>query len=168
MSDAGDPHEKDPGNEAPFLVRLRAGEAAVAAMLLVLAIAAGALAGRLPLGTLRLPNAGFFPLVAVVGLAMSSAAVLVSGALGGTRSGAGVVPIGHLQGIALLLGLLAVAIGFERAGFAVLWPVCAVLLAILTKLGWLRSAAVAGVFVAGAYLVFAKFLGLQLPPFVNF
>ncbi|KAB2920746.1 MAG: hypothetical protein F9K29_00270 [Hyphomicrobiaceae bacterium] len=168
MSDAADPREEDPGDEAPFLVRVRTGEAVIAAMLLALAVAAGVLAGRLPLGTWRLPNAGFFPLVAAVGLAVSSAAVLVGAGLGGTRGGTAGVPIGHLQGAALLLGLLAVAWGFERLGFVVLWPVCVLLLVLLTRLGWLRSAAVAGAFVAGAYLVFATLLGLQLPAFVIF
>jgi len=167
VSNAADPRDEDPGDEAPFLVRLRTGEAAIAAMLLALAVAAGVLAGRLPLGTWRLPNAGFFPLVAAVGLALSSAAVLMSAALDGTRGGTAGIRIGHLQGVALLLGLVAVAWGFERAGFAVLWPVCVVLLVLLTRLGWWRSAAVAGALVAGAHLVFAGFLGLQLPPLVN-
>jgi hypothetical protein len=163
-----DPGAEDaPPDDAPFQVRLRTGEAVVAGLLLLVAIAAGVMASRLPLGTPRLPNAGFFPLLAASGMALSAIAVLISSVLRRAPGIEHLVPIGHVQGVLLILGLLSVAIGFERAGFAVLWPACTLLLFVLTSLGWLRSGLVAAAFVGGAYLVFARLLGLQLPPFVN-
>jgi 3-oxoacyl-[acyl-carrier protein] reductase len=163
VSGAKGPLDEDPLERAAFLVRLKTGEAVVAGMLLAVAITAGALASRLPVGTPRLPNAGFFPLLATAGMAASALGVLIAAARRPAQGTAHAVPIGHLQAIVLILGLLAVAVGFERVGFAVLWPAGAALLAVLTRRWW-RGAALAGLFVAGAYVVFAGLLGLQLPP----
>lgn len=118
---------------------------------------------RMPLGTLHMPGAGFFPLV--LGLLLGILALLLSAVEGlATASDDRAAPTDWRGVMCLAASLLAAAWFFERAGFLVTMAAfLTVTTAVLGKISWWRSAVMAVVGSATAWVVFVHVLKIALP-----
>lgn len=120
-------------------------------------------AWKLPFGSLRAPDSGFFPLV--LGLVL----VLVSGVIWAPTfsSARAPAPPEAAQGIPrvgmAILALVVYALALERLGYlASTGLVMPLLLRGLGRVGWRTTLAVSVVSVVGSYVVF-RWLGVPLP-----
>jgi Tripartite tricarboxylate transporter TctB family len=118
---------------------------------------------QMPLGTLHMPGAGFFPLV--LGLLLGLLALLLSAverlAAASDDTGA---PTDWRGAICLGASVLAAAWLFERTGFLVTMAAfLTVTTAVLGGIGWWRSAVMAVVGSAIAWVVFVRVLKIALP-----
>lgn len=141
--------------------RIRAGF--VPALFLLLAIWIAVEALQVPLGTFRMPGAGFFPLALALtlgGLAVALFAMsLLSPALGSTEAWPEQREVFYLIGIVVASAWL-----FERAGFLLTMALfLALTTRLLGKIGWPTSIVVALVGSIGAYVVFSRVLLIALP-----
>lgn len=135
----------------------------VGVALLLLAAYVIVRAARMPPGTVALPGPGFLPLV-LAGLLAAVALSLVVRGVAAREPEAPPVVIGHHHGLAVLAGLVGVALLLERLGFMVaLSLLLGMLFRRLSGRSWLRSLATALGTVALAAVVFGSLLGVRLP-----
>lgn len=118
---------------------------------------------QMPLGTLNMPGAGFFPLV--LGLLLGVLALLLAAVEGrATASDDTAAPTEWRGVICLAASVLAAAWLFERTGFLVTMAAfLTVTTAVLGRIAWWRSAAMAVVGSATAWVVFVRVLKIALP-----
>jgi hypothetical protein len=142
-------------------IRQRGGEIAIAAGLAGLGGFAGYKALQMPLGTVSVPDAGFFPLVCAGGLALCSLWFLAG--VWCRRSPGEARDLGHVPVVMILAGLAILAFAFEKYGFAMLFPVLTAVIRTLAGRSWAHAALIAGALSFGAWLFFVVLLGVQLP-----
>jgi putative tricarboxylic transport membrane protein len=118
---------------------------------------------QMPLGTLHMPGAGFFPLV--LGLLLGVLALLLSAVEGLAAASDDAATLTDRHGvICLAASVLAAALLFERAGFLVTMAAfLTVTTAVLGRIAWWRSAVMAVVGCAAAWVVFVRVLKIALP-----
>jgi hypothetical protein len=139
--------------------------AAISGMaLLALALATLFEARKLPFGGLSSPQAGFFPLILAILLAVFSLPVL-SQAVKDDNANRFVERARNLRGIGLALAaLLAFALLFERLGYMVSsFLFIAFLLRAVERQKWWLVVAVAFSTSLVSYLIFGWLLGMSLP-----
>jgi putative tricarboxylic transport membrane protein len=118
---------------------------------------------QMPLGTLHMPGAGFFPLV--LGLLLGVLALLLSAAEGlAAASDDTAAPTDWRGVICLAASVLAAAWLFERAGFLVTMAAfLTVTTAVLGRIAWWRSAVMSVAGSVTAWVVFVHVLKIALP-----
>ena len=143
--------------------RSSAGEIAVCAVLLALAIGTGIASAGMPMGTYNLPGPGVFPLALSV-LLGAAAAVRIAWLVLGREEDAGEVRLGHRNIAVACLALAGVALCLERAGFLLTAAVfLLVLYRAFSEAGWGRVVAMSAAVVAGFHLLFERLIGITLP-----
>ena len=141
----------------------RAKESAVAGIFLLLGIVICIEALQVPIGSVRMPGAGFFPLL--LGLAL---AVLSLSLLGITYATAAAAPVRvwpeRPEVVYLVGSLLASVWLFERAGFLITMTLfLCVALRVLGRKSWTLALALGLAGSAAAYIVFSRGLQIALP-----
>lgn len=141
--------------------KARAGSVAVVFLVLAAFICYEAL--QVPFGSLRMPGAGFFPLLLGVLLGLLSLILLGAGLVTPAGAATGVRP--ERTEVLYLVGSIFVAVVlFELAGFLVTMALfTAVAMKVLGGLRWVTAAALAVVGSVTAYLVFSRVLLIALP-----
>lgn len=145
------------------LTRLaRRGEFLVASALAVLGLAFAWQATLLPLGTIELPGAGFFPLVLAVLLAVLGAATCVNVFLSGPAEET--IDFAH-RDVAVTVGTtFAIPLLFETVGaYLTLGLFSTALLILLGRVSPARAAVASALGMVAAWWFFKGLLGLQLP-----
>lgn len=131
-------------------------------VLLAFALAMGAAAHRLGLGSLSTPGPGFFPFVNAVGLGVTAIILVVQARYRARREGESgshwPMVLGLAAGIATY-GILVEHLGFLLTSFVFLL-LCWIVVA--REPIW-RSVMLAAVTAAAAYLLFDRLLGVRLP-----
>jgi len=131
-------------------------------VLLAFALATGAAAQHLGLGSLSTPGPGFFPFLNAVGLGLTALVLVVQARHRARHAGesgsAWPIVLGVAAGIAAY-GILVEHLGFPLTSFLFLL-LCWVVVA--REPLW-RSVMLAAVTVAAAYLLFDRLLGVRLP-----
>lgn len=140
----------------------RRGEAAVAAVLVLIGAFFIWQSLALPMGSVGLPGPGFFPFV--LGLALGAQALgLLVGGLAAPRTDA-VMEIGHREVLLVYLAMLLVPLFFERVGAALTLGVFAAAVAMIVgRVRWWHAVLGAAVGIAVAWYFFKSLLGVQLP-----
>ena len=140
-----------------------AGETAVCAVLLVLALGTGIASAGMPMGTYNLPGPGVFPLALSVLLGAAAASRIAWLVFRGEED-AGEVRLGHRNIAVACLALAGVALCLERAGFLF---TAAVFLLVLyrsfSEAGWGKVIVMSAAVVAGFHLLFERLIGITLP-----
>ena len=144
-----------------FRVSQRSGEIAIAAGLAGLGGFAGYKALQMPLGTVSVPDAGFFPLACAGGLALGSLWILARSWY--RRPGAEGCDLGHATVAVVVVGLAILSFVFEKYGFATMFPVLTSVIRALSGRTWLHAAIVAAALSFGTWVFFVVLLGVQLP-----
>jgi putative tricarboxylic transport membrane protein len=134
--------------------------------LLCLAVFAWASAWALPIGTLRQPGAGFFPKHLALLMALLAVLLIVRGCL--TRASSSADLWSDRTGVARVGGMLATLVGYvfvvETVGYI---PTTAALFLVVLRWigrqGWGVTLTVAVLASGGSYLVFARWLAINLP-----
>jgi putative tricarboxylic transport membrane protein len=118
---------------------------------------------QLPLGSVRMPAAGFFPLLLGVMLSLLSLVLFASGLLTDPLGSSEVMS--PRPEIVMLIGaIFASAWLFERAGYLLTMIVfLVVVLKTLGQLRWITSVALAGLGSIASYLLFDRVLMIALP-----
>jgi tripartite tricarboxylate transporter TctB family protein len=142
-------------------IRQRSGDAAVAAVLAGLGGFAAYKALEMPLGTVSVPDAGFFPLLCAGGLVLIALWTLAR--TWRSRPADDVRDLGHTEVVVLVVGLAVLSFTFERYGFAMLFPVLTAVIHRLARQSWMHAALIAGGLSLGAWFFFVVLLGVQLP-----
>jgi hypothetical protein len=136
---------------------------------LVLGALTAALSLQLPLGTLRLPGSGFFPLALGVLLVLLAAGQLARVLLARRTLAAApakpAAPGGAARRVLLFMAVVAVttaalqAVGYVASSFLLM-------LGLLKVLGvrWGVAALIAALSAAGAHLLFVQWLKIPMPP----
>ncbi len=145
-------------------MRRTIGEFAIAFTFLAIALAAIALAWRMPPGTVALPGPRVVPTALAIILALTGLALMIRAVRRAAPDER--VALAPRDVVVAFLALVAVTFGFERLGAA---PTLAVLLFVILRYiarqpAW-RAALAALVGAAAAWLVFANLLGVTLPRF---
>jgi hypothetical protein len=144
-------------------VRERARASIVGVFFLLVSVWTCAEALQVPLGSVRMPGAGFFPLLLGVSLGLLSLVLLGASLL---------VPAGAATSfrperstvLYLAASLVAAVVLFERAGFVITMALfAAVAMKILGPMSWLTAAGLGVVGSVVAYLVFGRLLLIALP-----
>ena len=134
--------------------------------LLMLAVAALIEASRLPFGALSAPEAGFFPLILAVLLAIFSV-VLLAQAMSESREGPGpfLTGLGIWKRMGLATGaLIAFAFLFERLGYVIsTFLFMAFLLRAVERQKWWLVVGIATATSLVSYLIFGLLLKTPLP-----
>jgi len=136
-----------------------------ALVLFVFGAATAALSLQLPLGTLRLPGTGFFPLV--LGLLLMALAATQAVRLRLARAPEkppAPRAEGAMRRVALFIGVVALAIVLlQPAGYVV--STLVLMLGLLRVLGvsWGASALIAASSALASHLVFVRWLGIPMP-----
>jgi putative tricarboxylic transport membrane protein len=141
--------------------RLKASVAPAVFLLVALWVCLEAL--QVPLGTFRMPGAGFFPLALGLALGLCSilllAASLASPAFGSTEGWPEQREVFYLAGCVIVAVWL-----FERAGFVLTMSLfLAATTRVLGRLRWLPAIVVALIGSTVAYVVFGRLLVIALP-----
>jgi putative tricarboxylic transport membrane protein len=141
----------------------RATASAAAVIFLVVGVWICFEALQVPVGTFRMPGAGFFPLVLGVTLGVLSLVLLGMSLL--TPAGASSRIQLERPEVLYLVGSLVVAVWlFERAGFLLTMALFAgVVMKVLGKMSWATAVVVALVGSVTAYVVFSRMLLIALP-----
>ena len=143
--------------------RSSAGETAVCAVLLALAIGTGIASAGMPMGTYNLPGPGVFPLALSV-LLGAAAAVRIAWLVLRHEEDAGEVRLGHRNIAVACLALAGVALCLERAGFLLTAAVfLLVLYRAFSEAGWGKVVVMSAAVVAGFHLLFERLIGITLP-----
>jgi putative tricarboxylic transport membrane protein len=118
---------------------------------------------QVPLGSFRMPGAGFFPLA--LGLALGMFAVLLLGmSLLSPGSGSTDAWPERRDGVYLVVSVAAAVWLFERAGFLLTMALfLALTTRVLGKITWLTAVVLALVGSVAAYVVFSRVLLIALP-----
>jgi len=144
-------------------VEVRKIELALAVAFLILGVLIAMASARMPMGTPSLPGPGFLPLI--LGALIAGTAALIGVRSLRARDSGEPVQFGHVYIAVTVAALIAAGLAFERIGFV---PTVAafmfVMLAIISPLGWWRSAVAAAVVTVACYLFFGVVLGIRLPP----
>ena len=140
---------------------------AVAVTLLAIATYFFVSAGVLPFGTARVPQSAFFPKTIAALLAILSSILLVE-TLRGSVDGAASEKIA-VQGWAriglAMIGMALFAIALERLGFLLsTFLLTGFLLRVMEPQSWSKVLTVALATALGSYAIFARALGIPLPP----
>ncbi len=140
----------------------RRGGLAIAAALLCVGMLFAAQALRLPLGTVGMPGAGFFPLVA--GIVLAGLCVLIGAELFGSRRRGEAVALGHRDVVVAVAAMGAVPFVFENLGaYLSLGLFSAALLFFVGRIPLSRAVPAAARGMVGVWYFFKIVLGLQLP-----
>ena len=141
--------------------RVRAGS--VPALFLLLAIWISVEALQVPLGTFRMPGAGFFPLALGLTLGTLSVLLFAMSLLSPAAGSAQAWP--ERREVLYLIGAIVVAVWlFERVGFLVTMALfLALATRVLGKINWALAVLLALVGSLAAYLVFNRVLLIALP-----
>jgi putative tricarboxylic transport membrane protein len=141
--------------------RITASSVAVAFLLLSAWICFEAF--QVPLGSFRMPGAGFFPLF--LGLTLGGLSVmLLAQSLVGPASGSMRVWPKQPEVFYLVGSIIAAAAIFERAGFLLTMTLfLGVAMSVLGKMKWPAAVALALVGSVSSYLVFSRALQIALP-----
>jgi hypothetical protein len=133
--------------------------AAVAVTLLAVAGYFFAAAGALPFGTARVPQSAFFPKIIAALLAILSSILLVQTLRGGGERAAS-------EKIALaMFGMALYAMALERLGFLLsTFLLTGFLLRVMEPQSWSKLLTLALATALGSYAIFARALGMPLPP----
>ncbi len=120
---------------------------------------------RLPFGSLRAPQTGFFPTVLAVLLALLAAALFVNPARAPAAAAAARLAPGSWARIGAALAAMAgFAVVLERAGFFLTtFLLMALLLRAIEAIKWPKLIAIALATALIAYALFAIALGIPLP-----
>ena len=118
---------------------------------------------QVPLGSFRMPGAGFFPLA--LGLALGMFAVMLLGmSLLSPASGSTDAWPDRRDGVYLVASVVAAVWLFERAGFLLTMTLfLALTTRVLGKINWLTAVVLALVGSVAAYVVFGRVLLIALP-----
>jgi putative tricarboxylic transport membrane protein len=118
---------------------------------------------QVPLGSFRMPGAGFFPLA--LGLALGMFAVMLLGmSLLSPASGSTDAWPERRDGVYLVASVVAAVWLFERAGFLLTMALfLALTTRVLGKISWLTAVVLALVGSVTAYVVFSRVLLIALP-----
>jgi putative tricarboxylic transport membrane protein len=146
----------------PVMTNLRFGGIAATALLALLAVFFVVGAAFLPLGSTKLPGPGLFPLVLGVALLILCCAV----AFDVWREGHSpeTIEFGHPNVAITAALLLFVPLAFEPVGaYLTLGAFTFIMLVAIARAGVLTAIASSAAGMAGAWLVFQKTLGVQLP-----
>jgi hypothetical protein len=141
--------------------RLKASVAPTVFLLVALWVCLEAL--QVPLGSFRMPGAGFFPLVLGLALGLCSILLLAMSlarpALGSTEGWP------ERRDAFYLAGCVIAAVGlFEHAGFVLTMTLfLAATTRMLGRLGWLTAVVVGVIGSTAAYVVFGRLLVIALP-----
>lgn len=143
--------------------RAKAKSSVVPALFLLLGawICFGAL--QVPVGTFRMPGAGFFPLVLGLALGALSLGLLGMSLTGGADESTRVWP--NRPEVVYLVVTVVAAIGlFERVGFLLTMALfLGVAIRVLAKKSWVTATGVALVGSVASYVVFGRVLQIALP-----
>ena len=141
--------------------------AAVAVTLLAIAGYFFAAAGALPFGTARVPQSAFFPKIIAALLAILSSILLVQTLRGGgERVASEKISVEGLARIALaMFGMALYAMALERLGFLLsTFLLTGFLLRVMEPRSWSKLLTLALATALGSYAIFARALGMPLPP----
>jgi putative tricarboxylic transport membrane protein len=118
---------------------------------------------QVPVGSFRMPGAGFFPLVLGVTLSVFSLMLLGTSLL--SPAGASTQFRPERPEVLYLAGSMFVAVWlFERAGFVLTMALFAgVVMKVLGKMNWVAAVTLALVGSVAAYVVFSRVLLIALP-----
>jgi len=118
---------------------------------------------QVPLGSFRMPGAGFFPLT--LGLALGMFAVMLLGmSLLSPAAGSTDAWPERRDGFYLVASVVAAVWLFERAGFLLTMALfLALTTRVLGKINWLTAVVLALVGSVAAYVVFSRVLLIALP-----
>jgi putative tricarboxylic transport membrane protein len=118
---------------------------------------------QVPLGSFRMPGAGFFPLV--LGLALGVLSVMLLGmSLLSPASGSTPVGPGRPEVVYLVGSIVAAVWLFERVGFLLTMALfAAVVMKVLGTMNWGVAVVLAVVGSVAAYVVFSRVLLIALP-----
>jgi putative tricarboxylic transport membrane protein len=143
------------------VTRAKASAVAVAFLLLGAFICVEAL--QVPFGSVRMPGAGFFPLI--LGLAVGAFSLMLLGVTLTSPPGAAAHVWPERPEVVYLAGTLLASVWlFERAGFLLTMTLfLAVAMRVLGKMSWLRALVLALVGSVAAYVVFSRGLLIALP-----
>jgi putative tricarboxylic transport membrane protein len=143
--------------------RERAKAIAVAAVFLVLSGWICWEALQVPLGSFRMPGAGFFPLFLGLTLGGLSVGLLAQGLVSADRAPARVWP--ERTEVLAMVGSLVVAVWlFERAGFLIAMALfLGVAMRVLGTRSWATVVAAALIGSVASYVVFSRALQIALP-----
>jgi putative tricarboxylic transport membrane protein len=141
--------------------RIKAASVGVAFLLLGIGVCVEAL--QVPLGSVRMPGAGFFPLL--LGIALSLLAILLLGMTAAHPPGEWRRVWPERPEVLYLIASLAAGVAlFERLGFLVtMTAFLAVALKVLGRMSWPSAAVLALVGSVASYLVFSRALLIALP-----
>ena len=140
--------------------RIQAGGVAATFLLVGLVICAESL--QVPFGSLRMPGAGFFPLL--LGITLSALAVILFATewLGEERVSTRLRP--DRPEVLKLMGALLLAVWlFDRAGFLFAMSVFMVVSTKVLGRGWVTAVATAVIGSVAAYWIFGRLLQISLP-----
>ena len=141
----------------------RAKASAVAGIFLLLGIVICIEALQVPIGSVRMPGAGFFPLL--LGLALAVLSLLLLGMTYATVAAAPVRVWPERPEVVYLVGSLLASVWlFERAGFLITMTLfLCVALRVLGRKSWALALAIGLAGSVAAYIVFSRGLQIALP-----
>jgi len=141
---------------------MRIGEAATALALLASAVFFVWLASLLPFGDVGLPGPGFFPFA--LGIALGTLALAILLHTWRTVDVLGQVFLGHRDVLVTIVGLICVALAFERADtYLILGTFIAAMLALVGRTRLWRAALGASLGMVAVWALFHRALGVRLP-----
>lgn len=143
--------------------RERAEASAVSIVFLLLGVWICIEAFQVPLGSFRMPGAGFFPLLLGIALSVFSIMLLGMSLLDPAGSSSHVGP--ERPEVLYLVGSIVAAVWlFERAGFLVTMALFAgVAMKVLGKMSWVTAVSLAAIGGLAAWFVFGRVLLIALP-----
>jgi putative tricarboxylic transport membrane protein len=141
----------------------RAKAGAVALVFLLLAAFICFEAVQVPFGSLRMPGAGFFPLLLGTTLGILALGLLATSLLSPAGASADVRPE-RPEVLYLLASIFAAVVLFERAGFLLTMALfAAAAMKVLGEMRWVTAIGLALVGSITAYIVFSRVLLIALP-----
>jgi hypothetical protein len=160
MTQASEARSRPPAE--PWTCSARRGERVLASALVLFGGFFAWQAFLLPLGTVAMPGAGFFPLMLAVLLA-ALAAVTIAGTLRPDETEER-VGLARRDVLGTIVMMFSIPLLFETLGaYATLGLFSTALLVFLARLSPARAVAASAVGMAAAWLFFNLLLGLQLP-----
>ena len=145
---------------------MKRSDAAVAALLIGFAAFIFLESRRLPVGSLRVPQTGFFPIILAALLALFAAALLLQASRTADLAGAAqrLEPRGWMRIGAALAAMAFFALALESAGFFLTtFFLMALLLRAIDAQKWSKVIAIALATAVVSYAIFALLLGIPLP-----
>jgi len=119
---------------------------------------------KLGIGALNNPGPGLFPFGIGIGMAALSLSVAATGIRAVAAPAVAAAPGRAAPVMAVIAALMLYAVALERIGFLLCTLLFLVgLLGVLGRRNWLVAAAASACITAGSYLIFAKFLKINLP-----